>query len=82
MTVHTSSREDLARYPGQDTLYFILPMTNGRSFVLFWFFCYTTVLFFLLPPTPLGAIPCALMLKRHELSQFIIGKDDLAVNTA
>lgn len=45
------------------------------------FFCYTAVLFFLLPPTPLGAIPCALMLKRQELSQFIIGKDDLAVNT-
>lgn len=45
MTVHTSSREDLARYPGQDTLYFILPMTNGRSLSCFVFLLHHHVIF-------------------------------------
>lgn len=45
MTVHTSSREDLARYPGQDTLYFILPMMNGRSFSCFVFLLRHRVIF-------------------------------------
>lgn len=45
MTVHTSSREDVARYPGQDTLYFFLPMMSGRSLSCSGFLLHHRVIF-------------------------------------
>lgn len=75
MTVYTSSGEDLARYPGQDTLLFYSANDEWKKL----FSVKPPCVFFSSSNIPLGAIPCALMLKRQELSQFLIGNDELAV---
>lgn len=64
MTVHTFSGEDLARYPGQDT--FLFYSANDEWKKIFFFFITPPYFFFFFLHTPLGAIPCALMLKRQR----------------
>lgn len=72
MTVHTSSGEDLARYLGQDTLLFCSANDEWKK-IFFFFLCFCFVcllshriIFSSSSNTPLGAIPCALMLKRQR----------------
>lgn len=88
MTVYTSSGEDLARYPGQDTLLFcfVLPMMNGRRLFisfLFYFFAKPPYYFlFFLQHTTWSHNLCTDAKETEQLSRLILGKDDFAVNTA
>lgn len=75
MTVHTSSGEDLARYPGQDTLLFYSANDDWKK--IFFFFFVKPPYFFLLPPTHhLEPYLCTDAKETEELSRFIIGKDE------
>lgn len=89
MTVHTSSGEDLARYLGQDTLLFC--SANDEWKKIFFFFPLFLFCLFAKPPyyflfflqhTTWSHTLCTDAKETEELSRFILGKDDLAVNTA
>jgi len=81
MTVHTSSGEDLARYPGQDTLLFYSANDEWRK-ILFVCFVKPPYFFFFLQHTTWSHTLCTDAKETEEPSQFIIGKDEFAVTTA
>lgn len=81
MTVHTSSGEDVARYPGQDTLLFYSANDEWKKNFFFLLSHHIFFLFFLQYTTWSHTL-CTDAKETEELSGFVIGKNELAVNTA